>query len=292
MQNTFSLNQLSNRGHAYIKLIRLDKPTGALLLLWPTLAALWLAHQGIPSTKHLIIFTLGVFVMRSAGCIINDLADRRFDGAVARTHDRPLVTGELGVQQAFALLMGLLLFAGLLVWQLNWHAVMLAPIALVLTSFYPFCKRWTYWPQLVLGLTFNLGILMAFAAAQNQLPLVAWWLYGIGVVWTLTFDTVYAIADRPYDHTIGIKSTAVLFEGRDAHFIIPLQGFILLGLFGLGVYLRLGGFYYLSLLGVMIVFIYQYFQYRSLEMTHCIKAFMSNHWAWGMVLLGLITSLL
>ena len=212
----------------YLQLTRLDRPIGILLLLWPTLMALWIAAEGLPDIKLLLIFTLGVVLMRSAGCAINDFADRDLDGEVWRTENRPLATGVLKPWQAMATFIVLALLAFLLVLQLNTLTIALSLVALVLAFCYPFMKRYTYLPQLVLGMAFGWAIPMAFAAQTGSVPLIAWLLFIGNIIWTTVYDTFYAMADRTDDVKAGIKSTAILF-GEDDRLI---QG-ILQGLFAL-----------------------------------------------------------
>ena len=219
---------------AYTKLMRIDKPIGSLLLLWPTLTALWIASQGEPPIELIVIFILGTFVMRSAGCVINDFADRNFDGEVERTKSRPLPTGEVKPIEAIVLFLVLSLCGAILLIFLNRFTQLLALLALFIIVLYPFSKRWTRLPQLVLGIAFSWGILMAWSAITNELTLIPLVLFSTSIIWIIAYDSLYAMIDREDDLSIGIKSSAILF-GNKAHLIIgTLMFFTVLGfcLFG------------------------------------------------------------
>ena len=208
---------------AYKQLMRTDKPIGTLLLLWPTYWALWLANGGLPSWHLFVVFSLGVFVMRSAGCVINDFADRKIDGAVKRTATRPLALGKVSAGEALSLFLGLILIAFVLVLTLNWQTIVLSFGALALASCYPFMKRYTHLPQVVLGAAFSWSIPMAFMASQQQVPMIAWWLFAANLIWTVAYDTMYAMVDRDDDLKLGVKSTAVLFADNDRVIIAALN---------------------------------------------------------------------
>ena len=210
--------------NAYARLMRLDRPIGNYLILWPVLCALWLASNGRPHAGILIIFILGVWVMRALGCVINDFIDRKLDHAVERTKNRPLTTGEISVKEVSILASILAIFALVLVLFLNIFSIVLAVIALILAIVYPMLKKWTHLPQVGLGVVFNFGILMAYAAEKNALPVTAWLLFIAAVLITVAFDTVYAMMDREDDLKIGIKSTAILMRGFELVFISALQG--------------------------------------------------------------------
>ena len=225
----------------YLQLTRLDRPIGILLLLWPTLMALWIAAEGLPDIKLLLIFTLGVVLMRSAGCAINDFADRDLDGDVWRTENRPLATGVLKPWQAMATFIVLAFLAFVLVLQLNTLTIALSLVALVLAFCYPFMKRYTYLPQLVLGMAFGWAIPMAFAAQTGSVPLIAWLLFIGNIIWTTVYDTFYAMADRTDDVKAGIKSTAILFGEDDRLIQGILQGLFVLVMILTGQQLALGG---------------------------------------------------
>ena len=274
----------------YIELMRLHRPIGSLLLLWPTLWALWFAGEGQPSVKLLIVFTMGVWVMRSAGCVINDLADRHFDGFVARTKMRPLVTGQVTVKQALVLFGLLCAVALLLVLQLNGFTLLLSIVALGLAIIYPFMKRFTHWPQLVLGMAFAWGIPMAFAATLNHLPAITWWLYAVGVIWPLAYDTQYAMTDRQDDLQIGIKSTAILFGRYDRLMIAVLQ-LMVIGLMGLiGVKLELNSWFFMSLGVAALLFGYQQYLTKDKDPALCFKAFLNNQWVGFIIFIGIVAS--
>lgn len=274
-----------------LQLIRFDKPIGTWLLLWPTLAALWLAQAGLPSRQLLVIFSLGAFLMRSCGCILNDVADRHLDGHVSRTQHRPLVTGALSVWHALffaGLLLGL---AGLLVLQLNQRCLGIALIGVVMVPLYPFAKRITHFPQVFLGATFNLGVLMAFAAIQNQLPWQAWYWYLIAMLWTIQFDTLYAMADRHDDLRCGIKSTAIALGDYDVNFIRGCQGIIIGLLLGYGYAQALSWPYYLGVLSTTAAFLYQQYLIHDRAPEKCLRAFKNNHLAWLFLLCGIALAL-
>ncbi|WP_202803551.1 4-hydroxybenzoate octaprenyltransferase [Gayadomonas joobiniege] len=278
----------SNKVLAFIQLTRLNRPIGSYLLLWPTLWALWTASDGIPQIKHLIIFTLGVFIMRSAGCVINDFADRKLDGHVKRTKNRPLATGVVTAKEALILFFVLLVFALILVLQLNIETIFLSFIALFLASLYPFMKRYTHLPQLFLGAAFSMAIPMAFTAVQGQVTFVGWLLFACNLVWTVAYDTLYAMVDRDDDLKVGIKSTAVLFGRYDKLIVFILHLITVSGLFFVGI---IQGFYpvYFSCLGLALaLFCYQQWQVRQRDRDACFNAFLQNHYAGLLVLFGII----
>ncbi len=262
----------------YFQLMRLNKPIGILLLLWPTLWALWIAAQGMPSIKILTIFTLGVILMRSAGCVINDFADRHIDGAVQRTQHRPLATKAIKPSAALLLFMFLAGVSFLLVLQLNLYTILLACVAVVLGAIYPFMKRYTHLPQFVLGIAWYVGMLMAFTAVNNTIPPVAWLLYLAAILWTVAYDTMYAMVDREDDLKIGVKSTAILFAHYDK-LIIGLLQILTLGLLSaVGWELQLGKIYYASLVVAGVLFIYQQYLIKDRHRDGCFKAFLNNNW--------------
>lgn len=271
---------------ALLQLIRFDKPIGTLLLLWPTLVALWLAAEGVPDVKLLIVFSLGTFLMRSAGCVINDLADRNLDGGVARTQGRPLVTGAVSVREAIVLFVVILLLAFGLVLMTNPLTIGLSFVAVALASSYPFMKRYTHMPQLVLGAAFSWGIPMAFAAQLGELPWQLWWLYAANLLWTVAYDTAYAMVDREDDLMIGIKSSAILFGQYDVLAIVILQAAAWACLLGLGVSFELGAPYYLALVGIIGLFVYQYGLVRHREPADCFRAFLHNNWVGAALFVG------
>ncbi len=271
----------------WIQLMRLDRPIGSMLLMWPTLWALWIAADGTPCLKNIVIFVLGVFVMRAAGCVINDFADRNFDGSVERTRGRPLATGALSAKQALGLFVGLLFIALILVLFLNRFTFWLAFGGLGLAILYPFTKRFTNLPQVVLGAAFSWAIPMAFGAETASVPPIAWLLFIINLLWTVAYDTEYAMCDREDDLKIGIKSTAILFGDLDKVIIGILQGLVLAGLVLVGLRLGFGLPWYLGLLGALVLFVHQQWRIRYRERWPCFHAFLNNHWVGACVFVGL-----
>lgn len=274
--------------HSYLQLMRLDKPIGTLLLLWPTLWALFSAAQGFPPVKELLIFVLGVVFMRSAGCVINDYADRHIDGHVKRTAQRPLATGRVTEKEAKTLFFSLIVCAFFLVLNLNGYTIFLSIIAVLLASVYPFMKRYTHLPQFVLGMAFGWSIPMAFGAINESLPLECWLLFFANLAWTVAYDTQYAMVDRDDDLRIGVKSTAILFAQYDNKIIALLQ-VLSLGL--LIAYGAVKGFtytYYIALALTAGLFIYQCKLTRLREREACFKAFLNNNY----VGLGILISIL
>ncbi|MCX4190672.1 4-hydroxybenzoate octaprenyltransferase [Methylophaga sp. OBS3] len=272
----------------YLHLTRLNKPIGILLLLWPTLMALWIAAEGVPDIKILVIFTLGVVLMRSAGCAINDYADRDVDGSVWRTEGRPLATGALQPWQAIATFIGLSLVAFILVLQLNTLTIYLSFVAALLAFMYPFMKRYTYLPQLVLGMAFGWAIPMAFAAQTGDVPMVAWLLFIANIIWTTVYDTFYAMADRADDLKIGVKSTAILFDEDDRLIQGVLQGLLILVLLLIGKQLQMGSVYYIGLIAVIALFVYQQYLVRNREPKACLMAFLNNNYVGGVLFLVVV----
>lgn len=269
---------------AYV--MRLDKPIGILLLLFPTLWGLWLANEGIPTNPILFIFIIGVVIMRSAGCIINDIADRHFDKHVERTKHRPLAANTLSVKTALIALLALIVCAFLLIQPLNIFTIQLAFLGLLLAAIYPFLKRITHLPQVGLGLAFAFGIPMSFAAIQNAIPHKAWLLYAAAVIWPIIYDTQYAMVDRQDDKKIGVKSTAILFGRYDILAISVLQCLFLVLLFATGVVFHLRAPFYVSLLWVAFSFCYQYMLLRSRTRKGYFAAFKNNQWVGLVIFLG------
>ena len=267
----------TSKAAALLQLIRFDKPIGTLLLLWPTLWALWIAAEGLPSLKLLVIFCLGTFLMRSAGCIINDYADRQVDGAVARTSSRPLVTGAISEKEALALFAFLLLLAFGLVLLTNMRTIWLSFIAVLLASSYPFMKRYTHLPQVVLGAAFSWSIPMAFAAQQDALPAGLWLLYLGNLLWTIAYDTMYAMVDREDDLKIGVKSTAILFGDRYRLAIGLLQTASLIFLYMAGQAFQLGWGYNGALIITSGLFIHHQYLIQNRDPALCFKAFLQNN---------------
>jgi len=277
---------------AYAQLMRIDKPIGTLLLLWPTLWALWIAAEGFPDVSVLIVFIIGVFVMRSAGCVINDFADRKVDGFVERTKNRPLPSGRASAREAIILFVILAISAFLLVLTQNTLTIQLSIIGLFLAFLYPFMKRFTHLPQLFLGAAFSWAIPMAYAAQSGHLDWVVWLLFAINLLWTIAYDTMYAMVDRDDDLKIGIKSTAILFGQYDKLIVGLLQLTSLLLLVGLGVSEQLGTLYYFSLVVVLMLFIKQQVAIKSRDKKSCFKAFLDNNWVGMVVFVALVLSYL
>lgn len=276
----------------WIQLMRLDRPVGTLLLLWPTLWAVWIAGNGSPSVRTVIVFTLGVIVMRAAGCVINDFADRKIDGHVKRTEARPLATGALSARQALKLFAGLAAVAFVLVLFLNTFTILLSFGGLGLAVLYPFMKRYTHLPQVVLGAAFSWAIPMAFAAETNSLPAIAWLLYTANLLWTVAYDTEYAMVDRDDDLKIGVKSTAILFGEMDRLMIGALQGMALFALWLLGRQLGFGGFWLAGLVVAAGLFVYQHWLMRERSREGCFQAFLNNQWVGLAVFAGLLVDYL
>lgn len=273
----------------YLQLMRLEKPIGTYLLLWPTWWALWLAAEGVPPLDLLLVFTLGVIFMRAAGCVINDFADRKVDGAVARTKNRPLAAKRVSATEAIQLFILLVLTSALLLFFLNWPTVLLSGVALALAIAYPFMKRYTHLPQVVLGAAFSWGMPMAFMAIQLQLPLIVWLLYAANLLWTVAYDTYYAMVDKPDDLKTGIKSTAILF-GRQVLVIIGLlQTASLILLLLVGYLAQLHWVYYVSLMAAAGCFIYQQ-QLAKKSLAGCFSAFLHNHYVGMLIFVGIALS--
>ncbi|GHD34970.1 4-hydroxybenzoate octaprenyltransferase [Parahalioglobus pacificus] len=282
----------ADKTRALLALIRFDKPIGTLLLLWPTLWALWIAAEGVPPLHTLLVFVAGTFLMRSAGCVINDLADRNLDGGVARTSNRPLVTGAVSVKEAVAFFLLLLLAAFALVLTTNTFTVMLSVVGALLASIYPLMKRVTHLPQLVLGLAFSWGIPMAFAAVTNDLPPALWLLVIANFLWTVVYDTKYAMVDRDDDIQIGIKSTAILFGRYDLVIIAALQVICLAAWWLAGREFGLGQVYQLSLVVAAGLFGYHLYLIRGRDREACFRAFRHNNWVGLVIFAGIALSYL
>jgi len=272
----------------FIQLTRLHKPVGTILLLWPALWALWLAADGVPDFKVLVIFILGTFVIRAAGCVINDFADRKFDGQVKRTSYRPVANGRISPTEALLVFVVLSLVAFGLVLLTNRLTVELAVVGIFIIALYPFMKRYTHLPQVVLGIAWAWSIPMAFAAQTNSLPTPIWTLVAGVVTWTLVFDTFYAMVDRDDDLRIGIKSTAILFGEQDLAMIGVLQLLTVFAFLLNGQNFGRGGWYYLSVLLVGLQFLSQLYIARHRDRDACFRAFLSNKWVGLTLFLGLI----
>ena len=276
--------------NAYIRLMRLNKPIGTYLLLWPTYWALFLSAKGWPDIDLLIIFTLGVLVMRSAGCVINDYADRNIDQNIARTKDRPLITGEVSPKSALRLFVFLLIIAFGLVLLTNALTIKLSLVALALATLYPFTKRWTHLPQVVLGAAFGMSVPMAFSAQTGSIPLSAGWIFLATIVWTLIYDTFYAMADRDEDIKIGVKSTAILFEKYDQIFITSLQILLIIVFVVIGNLFNLGSIYYFSLVIILIFMIYHQLLMKKRQKELFFKAFLNNNFIGMTAFIGIFLS--
>lgn len=281
---------IQSKWQAYSHLMRIDKPIGTLLLLWPTLWALWLAGQGVPSLSILLVFVLGVFLMRAAGCVVNDYADRAFDGHVKRTASRPLPSGRVSEKEAKILFVSLVLVSFALVLTLNAMTIWLSLAALALAWVYPFMKRVTHLPQVVLGAAFGWSIPMAYAAVSESLPLSCWLLFLANICWTVAYDTLYAMVDRDDDLKIGIKSTAVLFGRYDKRIVGLLQFATLLLMLWVGYLAQLGGAFYWSLLLAAALFVHQQKQIASRERDACFRAFLNNNYVGLVLFIGIALS--
>ncbi|WP_084128698.1 4-hydroxybenzoate octaprenyltransferase [Cellvibrio mixtus] len=279
-------NLLLQKAPHYWKLMRMDRPIGTLLLLWPTLWALWIAAKGVPGLKNLLIFVLGVIVMRAAGCVINDFADRKIDGQVLRTKNRPLATGAVSSREAIGLFIALCLIAFGLVLMTDPLTIKLSVGGLILAFSYPFMKRHTHLPQVVLGAAFAWGIPMAYAAEAGELDRHMWLIYIAVVLWTVAYDTFYAMVDRDDDLKIGVKSTAVLFGEQDRVITGLLQFLTLWALVLVGKHFGLGTFYYLGLVVAAGLFVYQQWLIRFRAREACFKAFLNNNWVGMAVFMG------
>ena len=279
--------QITARLTLYERLMRLDKPIGTLLLLWPTLWALWIASSGRPEWMTVWLFSLGTLLMRSAGCVMNDLADRNFDAHVERTKDRPLAAGLVSVKEALWLAAGLTLAAFCLVLVFNWLTIALSFAALVLAATYPFTKRFLSVPQAYLGVAFGFGIPMAFAAVSNHLPALAWWLLLANIFWVIAYDTEYAMVDRDDDIRIGINTAAITLGRFDVAAVMLCYAAMLALLVMIGWSLGFGVFYYLGLAAAGLLMLYHYTLIRKRGREGCFKAFLHNNWVGGVIFAGI-----
>ena len=278
--------------NAYFRLMRLDKPIGILLLLWPTLWALWLASNGWPDNRLLFIFIVGTVLMRSAGCVMNDVADRHFDGHVARTDKRPLVAGEVSVKEALLLATLLSLVAFGLVLTLNALTIALSFAALFLAASYPFTKRFFALPQAYLGIAFGFGIPMAFAAVQGWVPQQAWLMLGANIAWSLAYDTEYAMVDRPDDLKIGIRSSAITFGKYDVALIMFFYALMLALMAYVGALMQLTWIYYVGLVLAGLLILYHFILIKNREPARCFKAFLHNNWVGAAIFAGIFINFL
>ncbi|MGO3567658.1 MAG: 4-hydroxybenzoate octaprenyltransferase [Serratia grimesii] len=288
--NTLEGSVIQSKWQAYSHLMRIDKPIGTLLLLWPTLWALWLAGLGVPSLSILLVFVVGVFLMRAAGCVVNDYADRAVDGHVKRTAGRPMPSGRVSEKEAKILFVVLVLISFGLVLTLNSMTIWLSLAALALAWAYPFMKRVTHLPQFVLGAAFGWGIPMAYAAVSESLPLSCWLLLLANICWTVAYDTLYAMVDRDDDLKIGVKSTAILFGRYDKLIVGLLQLATLLLLVWVGYLAQLSGAFYWSLLLAGALFIHQQKQIATREREACFKAFLDNNYVGLVLFIGIALS--
>ena len=271
----------------YGRLMRFDKPVGIWLLMWPTLWALWLSTAGRPDSGIFSVFMCGVVVMRAAGCVINDIADRDFDPHVARTRDRPLAAGQVSVEEAVTLFCALGLIAVGLAAMLNTPARWLAVIGAALTVIYPFVKRVLSIPQLFLGAAFGWAVPMAFAAQTGELPQLAWLVFAVTLIWATIYDTFYSMADRPEDLRIGVKSTAILFGDADRFIVGGLQILMLAGLVLIGNMASLGPWYYSAVVVAALLMARHQWLAREREPEACFTAFLKNHYVGMVVFLGI-----
>lgn len=282
------INSLRIKTPFLIKTARLDRPVGSVLLLWPTLWALWVAAEGFPGWHLLIVFCLGTLLTRSAGCIINDIADRKVDPQVKRTQHRPLATGDLSVFDAIIFMILLLFVSLLLVLSTNLSTLLLAIPAVVIAGLYPFVKRVSHLPQVVLGIAFSFGIPMAFTATTNALPLICWLIFCANLVWVVAYDTEYAMVDRDDDLKIGVGSTAILFGDLDRVMVAVLQFFFI------GIVLQVGNelifdiYFYISVAAATSLLLYQQVLIRGRQREKCLTAFLNNQWVGGIIFLGII----
>jgi len=289
--NNSTANRASSIGERlslYGKLIRIDRPIGILLLLWPTLWALWIAGEGSPDWHLVVIFSLGVFLMRSAGCAINDYADRDIDGHVERTKQRPIAAGLIKPKEALWVFVVLSLTAFALVLFLDWKTVAMSFVAVFLAATYPFMKRYTHLPQVVLGAAFGWAVPMAFMAQTGSVPPVAWLLYAATVIWVVIYDTQYAMVDREDDLKIGVKSTAILFGRFDLLIISLLQAVMLGMLLVVGIWIEAKGAYLLGLVAAMGLFMYQQRIIRNRDPAACFAAFLNNNYFGMAIFIGLM----
>ena len=272
----------------YAILVRLNKPIGILLLLWPTMISLWIAAQGWPDPLVLVVFVLGVILMRSAGCAINDYADRDIDGSVARTRDRPLVSGKVSETEALIIFVTLSICAFALVLLMNRLTIMMSLVGAVLAASYPFMKRYHFLPQVHLGAAFGWTVPMAFTAQANELTPITWLLFLATVLWTTAYDTMYAMADREDDLKIGVKSTAILFGPLDKMIIGIIQAMLIMALLLIGQRAELSGFYYTGVVAATVLAIWQQFLIKDRDPARCFNAFLNNNWFGLVLFIGLV----
>lgn len=278
---------MNERLRQYALLMRLHKPIGILLLLWPTLWALWIAAAGHPDTRVLVVFVLGVVLMRSAGCVINDYADRNIDPHVRRTRERPIAAGRVTPREALVLFAVLCLVAFMLVLLMNRLTILLSLIGVLLAATYPFTKRYTHLPQVYLGAAFGWAVPMVFAAQTGAVPAVAWLIFIANVLWATVYDTMYAMVDREDDLRIGVKSTAILFGAADRLLIGLLQVLLMACLAWVGMWAGLGAMYYAGLAAAAVFALYQQYLIRARQPERCFQAFLNNNWFGATVFAGI-----
>ena len=279
---------ISHRLRQYYLLTRLDRPIGIFLLLWPTLWAIWIASKGRPDGWVLFVFITGVILMRSAGCVINDYADRKIDPLVSRTKQRPIAAGRVSPREALILFAVICLTAFGLVLTLNPLTIYLSVGGVLLATIYPFMKRYTHLPQVVLGMAFGWAVPMAFAALTGEIPKLAWLLYVITILWSVVYDTMYAMVDREDDLKVGVKSTAILFGDADKLIIGSLQVVMFMGLWLLGQELQLSILYKVALVAAAGFAIYQQWLIRFRDPANCFRAFLNNNWFGAVIFFGLV----
>lgn len=279
---------IRDRLKQYYLLTRLNKPIGIFLLLWPTLWALWIASEGKPDVLVLFVFISGVVLMRSAGCVINDYADRKIDPQVSRTRMRPIASGMVKPNEALKLFVSLCVAAFALVLLMNKLTIYLSFVGVALAAIYPFMKRFTHLPQVVLGMAFGWAIPMAFAAQTGTVPKIAWLLFVVNIVWSVAYDTMYAMADKEDDLKAGVKSTAILFDDMDKVLVGFLQVIVLVGLFLIGEQVKLGWPFNLSILGAAGLVIYQQILIKDRIPQRCTQAFLNNNWFGLTIFVGLV----
>ena len=287
-----SAPSIQEKFRQFIKLTRIDRPIGIYLLYWPTITSLWIASEGVPSFSLLIVFTLGTVVMRSAGCCINDLADYNIDGKVKRTQDRPLVLKRLSKREALICFCILSSFGFILLWFTNTQTIVLSFFSIGVIIIYPFMKRHTNLPQIVLGIAFSWGILMSFTATLEDLPPIAFLLFIANVLWTVAYDTQYAMVDRECDILAGVKSTAILFGFADKIMIGILQSGFISTLVLVAIHLQLRAIFYASICIASLLLVYQQFLIKDRLPDSCFKAFQNNSWVGGIIFLGTVLNYL
>ena len=279
---------MKDRLTQYAQLMRLDRPIGIFLLMWPMLWALWIASEGSPDPLVLLVFVSGVVLMRSAGCVVNDYADRNFDPHVERTRDRPIAAGRVRPKEALALFAVLCLTAFGLVLLMNRLTILMSFVGVVLSALYPFMKRFTHLPQVFLGAAFGWAVPMAFAAQTGAVPKQAWLLFVATVLWATAYDTMYGMVDRDDDLKVGVKSTAILFGEADRAIIATIQILLLFALLMVGQTASLGGYYYFGLLLAAGLVLYQQYLIREREPKACFQAFLNNNWFGAAVFTGIV----